>query len=233
MFEDSKKNQPEDIFAEVEGDVSASSSESEDSARSVKSVKSAGSVTPPLARSVKSETGTEQILESLEEPTEDLTDFNQPPARSRLMTIIITVVVTVIIIGVAWGVWSYWQGRQTSYVTPKTNNPASSVNKLPEALETEEPINQETEEQEEVLVDVEKDTDGDGLTDKEEEEIGTDLNKPDTDADGLSDRDEVEIYQTNPINPDTDKDEALDGAEVRRGDDPNGPGRLLELPVIE
>ncbi|MDK6808555.1 Rib/alpha-like domain-containing protein, partial [Corynebacterium aurimucosum] len=39
--------------------------------------------------------------------------------------------------------------------------------------------------------DDQKDTDGDGLTDKEEEELGTDPNKADTDGDGINDGDEV------------------------------------------
>ena len=43
------------------------------------------------------------------------------------------------------------------------------------------------------------DTDADGLADKLEEGLGTDLNKADTDADGVSDYDEVIKNQTNPL----------------------------------
>lgn len=74
------------------------------------------------------------------------------------------------------------------------------------------------------------DSDSDGLTDEEERDLGTDPQSPDTDSDGLSDREEVYIYDTDPKNPDTDGDSFLDGEEVRSGYDPNGPGRLFELP---
>jgi hypothetical protein len=71
------------------------------------------------------------------------------------------------------------------------------------------------------------DSDGDGLTDVEEAQLGTDPLKIDTDNDGLNDREEVKIYLTDPNNPDTDGDGYQDGAEVRAGYNPKGPGRLL------
>jgi len=74
------------------------------------------------------------------------------------------------------------------------------------------------------------DTDGDGLTDEEENFLGTNINSADSDADGLPDRDEVEIYKTDPLNQDSDGDGYLDGEEVRGGYDPKGSGKLLELP---
>ncbi|MGF1670303.1 MAG: OmpA family protein [Balneolaceae bacterium] len=59
------------------------------------------------------------------------------------------------------------------------------------------------------------DTDGDGLTDGEEVNVyGTDPLNPDTDGDGLSDGDEVNVYGTDPLNPDTDGDGLTDGEEV-------------------
>lgn len=236
MFDENQDNQPEDIFADVDGvsDPSIRTPFQPSSpVESVRSVNPAGSVNP-----VKSETKPEDLLENIEEPTEDLTDFNHPPAKSKIKTIAVLVIILGIIGALGWGVWSFWQrsGVEVIYVLPEKET--SSVNKF---LETEkQPArggsasggrDRETEKPKESLV--EKDTDGDGLTDVEEKEMGTDPRKPDTDSDGLSDKDEVEIYQTNPVNPDTDKDEVLDGIEVRRGDDPNGPGRLLELPIIE
>ena len=59
-----------------------------------------------------------------------------------------------------------------------------------------------------------RDTDGDGLTDAREAQIGTDPNDPDTDDDGLKDGEEVDVYGTDPLNPDTDGDELKDGEEV-------------------
>jgi len=58
------------------------------------------------------------------------------------------------------------------------------------------------------------DKDGDGLTKREEQEIGTDPNNPDSDADGLQDGEEVRVYITDPLNPDSDADGLKDGAEV-------------------
>lgn len=74
------------------------------------------------------------------------------------------------------------------------------------------------------------DTDLDGLSDSEEATLGTDPTKIDTDDDGLTDREEAKIYGTDPLNPDTDGDTYLDGNEVKAGYNPNGPGKLLELP---
>lgn len=76
----------------------------------------------------------------------------------------------------------------------------------------------------------EPDTDQDGLSDAQEAEIGTSPTSADTDADGLFDREEVMAYKTNPLNPDTDGDTYLDGAEVKNGYNPNGPGKLFEVP---
>ncbi|WFB35283.1 OmpA family protein [Kiritimatiellota bacterium B12222] len=58
------------------------------------------------------------------------------------------------------------------------------------------------------------DSDGDGLTDGHEREIGTDPLNPDTDGDGLTDGQEVLTYNTDPLNPDTDGDGLSDGDEV-------------------
>lgn len=58
------------------------------------------------------------------------------------------------------------------------------------------------------------DTDGDGITDAREMELGTDPNSADTDGDGLTDGDEVNEYNTDPMNADTDGDGLSDGDEV-------------------
>lgn len=72
-----------------------------------------------------------------------------------------------------------------------------------------------------VLVGGELDSDGDGLSDDQEKELGTDPYNPDTDDDGLSDGEEVNQYKTDPLNKDTDMDLLLDGDEVfNHGTDP-------------
>ena len=58
------------------------------------------------------------------------------------------------------------------------------------------------------------DSDGDGLSDEQEKELGTDPNNPDTDGDGLNDGAEVNTTKTDPLNPDTDGDGLSDGDEV-------------------
>ncbi|MFA5886753.1 MAG: hypothetical protein WC863_03155 [Patescibacteria group bacterium] len=70
------------------------------------------------------------------------------------------------------------------------------------------------------------DSDNDGLVDVEERLAGTNINVIDTDGDTLSDYEEVKIYQTNPLSADSDGDSYLDGAEVKNGYNPNGPGKM-------
>ena len=67
-----------------------------------------------------------------------------------------------------------------------------------------------------VVADGPVDSDGDGLSDLREEELGTDPYDPDTDKDGLTDGEEVLTFRTDPLNPDTDYDGLKDGEEVRR-----------------
>lgn len=81
-----------------------------------------------------------------------------------------------------------------------------------------------------VEVDGMLDTDGDGLTDKEEAIYGTNARLADTDRDGLSDTEEILEYETDPLDPDSDGDSFLDGVEVEGGYDPNGPGKLFDQP---
>lgn len=61
------------------------------------------------------------------------------------------------------------------------------------------------------------DTDGDGLTDTQEAQIGTDPGKPDTDGDGLTDAQEVHLG-TDPCNRDTDGGGVSDGEEAANDD---------------
>ena len=77
-----------------------------------------------------------------------------------------------------------------------------------------------------------EDTDGDGLTNNEEIQIGTDPLNPDTDGDGLKDGEEVKTYGTNPLAPDTDNDGLTDGDEVLRyKTDPRNPDTDADLLV--
>ncbi len=65
------------------------------------------------------------------------------------------------------------------------------------------------------------DTDGDGLTDAQEAEFGSDPFRPDADNDGLNDSSELEL-QTDPNNADSDGDGLFDSVEHNDiGTDPN------------
>jgi Tol biopolymer transport system component len=68
-----------------------------------------------------------------------------------------------------------------------------------------------------------QDTDGDGLTNQNEQGIGTDPNNADTDRDGLLDGQEVLTVGTNPLLPDSDGDGLTDGDEIKRGTNPLNP----------
>ncbi len=72
---------------------------------------------------------------------------------------------------------------------------------------------------------VQFDTDGDGLTDAREEELGTVVLRFDSDGDTLGDGQEVTQYGTNPLNADTDGDGFPDGVEIQNGFNPRGTGR--------
>ncbi len=67
---------------------------------------------------------------------------------------------------------------------------------------------------------IEKDSDDDGLSDKEEAQLGTNPNNPDTDGDDLKDGEEVKIYFTDPLNADTDDGGVNDGVEIAHRTDP-------------
>jgi hypothetical protein len=67
------------------------------------------------------------------------------------------------------------------------------------------------------------DTDGDGLFDALEKDLGTDINNPDSDGDLLKDGAEYIAFGTDPTNPDTDGDLVSDSVEVGLGEDPTVP----------
>jgi hypothetical protein len=63
------------------------------------------------------------------------------------------------------------------------------------------------------------DSDGDGLTDAEEKEIGTDPNNPDTDGDGLTDGQEI-AFGSDPLQRDSDDDGLSDFDEFMANTNP-------------
>ena len=72
-------------------------------------------------------------------------------------------------------------------------------------------------------VDPEGDYDDDGITNQEEEQLGTNMFSDDSDGDSISDSDEINTYKTDPLNPDTDGDGINDGYEIALGLNPLTP----------
>lgn len=68
-----------------------------------------------------------------------------------------------------------------------------------------------------------QDSDGDGLSNLQEAQLGTNPNVPDSDADALLDGAEVMRFGTDPLNPDTDSDGLSDGDEIRLSTFPTNP----------
>ena len=68
------------------------------------------------------------------------------------------------------------------------------------------------------------DTDGDELPDKQETTHGTDIHNPDTDNDGLTDKQELDLGY-DPLDPDMDRDGMPDGWEAAHGLDPRNSAR--------
>lgn len=67
----------------------------------------------------------------------------------------------------------------------------------------------------------ETDSDMDGVSNDDEDYLGTDPDDPDTDGDGLDDWLETEVTHTDPLDADSDNDTMKDGDEVNNGTDPH------------
>lgn len=143
-----------------------------------------------------------------------------PLAKSGKLLLLFGALVLAFIAGI--GLWSFVLRRSLPQPAQRAATPAgsseqtateSAARRAATPLPTNVPI----------------DTDHDGLTD--EDETGTyrtDPKNADTDRDGLADKSEARLYRTNPQQSDSDGDGTNDGDEVRRGQNPNGDGALLD-----
>ena len=73
------------------------------------------------------------------------------------------------------------------------------------------------------VADSDADSDGDGISNLQEINIGLNPALKDTDYDGLEDNEEIDCYGTDPADPDTDDDGFKDGDEIKLGLDPKNP----------
>lgn len=76
------------------------------------------------------------------------------------------------------------------------------------------------------------DYDGDGLTNQQEEALGTSVFHIDSDGDGLDDYAEAITLGTDPTEMDSDGDGIDDGVEVQNGSDPLNPASMPQLPYV-
>ncbi len=101
-----------------------------------------------------------------------------------------------------------------------TGNPESSSGSIEDSTE---PSSEPSSEQDDVDTDdtnTTGDSDNDGISDADENTIGTDPNNPDSDEDGVNDGDEL-VIGSDPNNSDSDGDGLSDGDELANGTDPN------------
>jgi len=181
--------------------------------------------------------------------------LGQQPKKKIISGKMVVVLIILIIIG--GGVFTYFNWFAGLEVLPweKFTESPEEFPEVPPAL-PEEPGEIPSEPEptpEEVIPSPDSDTDGDGLTDQEEEEWGTNLEDADSDRDGIPDGWEVEAgldpldpsdntqdpdadgldnsneyyYNSDPHNSDTDGDSYSDGIEVDNGYDPTKAGAML------
>ena len=168
---------------------------------------------PPVLKAVPSDASARKI-----EKIED--EIFASPKSSILKWVIIGVVIVVL---AGLGYWAYSK-YGLSFLKKSATTPVQENQEVtPVVNEQQTPPPPQP---------VDLDTDKDGLTDQEEQQLGTDINSPDTDQDGLSDAAEARVYKTNPLVADTDGDGYSDGQEIVAGYDPNNPrpgAKLMDL----
>ncbi|MGY5875187.1 MAG: VCBS repeat-containing protein, partial [Candidatus Thorarchaeota archaeon] len=82
-----------------------------------------------------------------------------------------------------------------------------------------------------LLLSLERDSDGDWLTDRDEQRLGTMVDDPDTDDDYADDYVELVLLRSNPFSADTDEGGTIDGIEYYEQMDVHDPlDDFLELP---
>lgn len=183
------------------------------------------------------------------------TEMRGVPGRGRGIKNIILIIIFLILAGAAVFVYFYFLRKPTTPTMDVIEEAApmenATDNMLPSELPTTEPSSPSDSS---TTPSSTQDSDQDGLTDVEEDALGTNINDADSDKDGMIDGWEKDnnlnpldpgdarqdpdadlldnaneyYYGTSPINPDTDGDGYLDGEEVKNGYDPAVAGGRLE-----
>lgn len=152
------------------------------------------------------------------------------PGTSPIIRVIRMIFLGIVVVGVlaAVAVGAMLFLGEKRKIAAELEPPIVATEKTKTEEKTQKQATQNEEEKTVPVVVPPRDTDGDGLTDDQEQMFGTDPASKDTDGDGLDDRAEVQVYGTNPLNRDTDNDGYLDGQEVANGYNPKGDGKLPE-----
>jgi photosystem II stability/assembly factor-like uncharacterized protein len=148
-------------------------------------------------------------------------------SQSLFLPVILPVLLFIAVGLVAIGGFGYWRmaviPSETAQATPEKVIAATTtaiVTITTAAVDTAEHVKQTDEVMAATTSWLAQDQDRDGLTNGQEEGLGTQFDQLDTDKDGLNDGDEVNIWGTDPLQADTDGDGLEDGEEVRRGINP-------------
>jgi hypothetical protein len=146
----------------------------------------------------------------------NIKDEAQMLSKSTPVKGVLIVVIIVLFLVAVYGIAAWYFGL---YPFKSVTIPENNINTI--NTNTNQAVNQnQAPNNNAAVVDVNKDTDADGLTDNREKQLGTNPLKSDSDSDDLFDKEEVDFYKTDPLNPDTDGDGVNDGQEQKNGTNP-------------
>jgi len=149
--------------------------------------------------------------ENYNNPENNQEQFSKDKNNKKLFVIIFIIVLIIIIFGVGGYLWYKF------YFDKNISEPLPSSKIDIEDQEKDLENNQE---------------DAVGTTDQNDLADTAYIPSPDTDGDGLTDKQEEMTWKTDPNNPDTDGDGHNDGEEVKNGYNPNGEGKILTAEEI-
>lgn len=153
----------------------------------------------------------------------NVNDFQNIQVKKSPIIFLIIILIVALFVSAGFFAYKYLTGNKNNNNNPQIDKEESNK-KLQNLLNDLKNTSDEKRQQENSGQKVNNDTDGDGLFNDQEIELGTNPSQSDTDFDGLTDFEEINNYKTNPIKQDTDADGYNDGNEVKNGYDPALPG---------
>lgn len=208
MFENIPGGEPEDMFAQVEGPSPAAPT--------------APVAKPTMPTAVPAAAASASAMA----PTpSSVPSIPSMPKRGFPWKPIVGLVVAILIIGAGGAISYVFLSAKAPVVPaaqPSANGNANTTPSAPSAAPTTPVAQAPTSPVPTPTAAPELDSDGDGLSDAQEAEIGTNPQSADSDNDGLSDGEEIFIYHTNPLKSNTNGDGYPDGTAVLNLYDPAG-----------